>query len=102
MIVVNMLGKHFNRKDSADSGISGTMSRKTSTNSQISISSIMEEPGEETIKVHIYYTYISSVYSNFRLELIEPSLLERYLFFGLWSREKSGEARESRTWFKPS
>jgi len=50
-------GKHFNRKDSADSGISGTgsMSRKTSTNSQISISSIMEEPGEETIKEEVAY-----------------------------------------------
>jgi len=48
-------GKHFNRKDSADSGISGTMSRKTSTNSNISISSIMEEPSEDTIKEEQVY-----------------------------------------------
>ena len=47
-------GKHFNRKDSADSGISA-MSRKTSTTSNISIGSIMEEPGEETIKEEIIY-----------------------------------------------
>jgi len=51
----NYSGKHFNRKDSADSGISGTMSRKTSTNSNISISSIMEEPTEETIKEEQVY-----------------------------------------------
>jgi len=43
-------GKHsFSRKESTDSGISG-VSRKTSTNSNISISSIIEEPSEETIK----------------------------------------------------
>jgi len=41
---------HYSRKDSADSGISGNMSRKTSTTSQLSCSSIAEEPTEETIK----------------------------------------------------
>jgi len=41
---------HYSRKDSADSGISGNMSRKTSTTSQLSCSSIAEEPAEETIK----------------------------------------------------
>ena len=47
-----ILGKHFTRKDSADSGISaGSSSRKTSTVSNISASaSILEEPSEETIK----------------------------------------------------
>lgn len=48
-------GKNFTRKDSADSGISVNMSRKTSTNSNVSIGSIMEEPGEETIKEEIIY-----------------------------------------------
>merc|ERR1719430_1871777 len=44
-------GKHFTRKDSADSGIStGSSSRKTSTMSSISASSITEEPGEDSIK----------------------------------------------------
>ena len=47
-------GKHFNRKESTDSGISA-MSRKTSTTSNISIGSIMEEPGEDTIKEEIVY-----------------------------------------------
>jgi hypothetical protein len=42
--------QHYSRKDSADSGISGNMSRKTSTVSQLSCSSIAEEPTEETIK----------------------------------------------------
>ena len=42
--------QHYSRKDSADSGISGNMSRKTSTTSQLSCSSIAEEPTEETIK----------------------------------------------------
>jgi len=44
-------GKHFARKDSADSGIStGTNSRKTSTMSSISASSITETPEEDCIK----------------------------------------------------
>merc|ERR1719242_1689054 len=45
-------GKHFTRKDSADSGISaGSSSRKTSTVSNISAAaSILEEPSEETSK----------------------------------------------------
>lgn len=50
----NHSGKQFTRKDSADSGISG-LSRKTSTISQTSCSSILEEPGEETIKEEIAY-----------------------------------------------
>merc|ERR1719348_1195039 len=48
-------GKHFTRKDSADSGISGTSSRKTSTTSSISAASILEEPTEETIKEEQVY-----------------------------------------------
>lgn len=48
-------GKHsFNRKESTDSGISG-VSRKTSTNSNLSISSIIEECSEETIKEEPVY-----------------------------------------------
>jgi len=47
-------GKHFNRKDSADSGISN-MSRKTSTTSNTSCSSILEEPVEETIKEEVEF-----------------------------------------------
>jgi len=50
----NYQGKHFNRKDSADSGISG-ISRKTSTISNISVSSIIEEPSEDTIKEETAY-----------------------------------------------
>ena len=46
-----LLGKHFTRKESTDSGISaGTSSRKTSTTSSISTGGILEEPSEETIK----------------------------------------------------
>ena len=47
-------GKHFSRKDSADSGISN-MSRKTSTTSNTSCSSILEEPVEETIKEEVEF-----------------------------------------------
>lgn len=44
-------GKHFVRKDSADSGISaGSSSRKTSTMSSISASSISEAPEDDCIK----------------------------------------------------
>lgn len=44
-------GKHFARKESADSGISaGSLSRKTSTMSSISASSISEAPEEDCIK----------------------------------------------------
>lgn len=51
-------GKHFTRKDSADSGISGTSSstRKSSSTSTISNSSILEEPTEETIKEELPFT----------------------------------------------
>lgn len=51
-------GKYFTRKESADSGISGTSSstRKTSSTSTISNSSIMEEPTEETIKEEMPFT----------------------------------------------
>ena len=49
-------GKHFIRKDSADSGISGTSSRKTSTTSSISAASILEEPSEDTIKEETPFT----------------------------------------------
>lgn len=52
-INMDFVGKHFNRKDSADSGIS--VDRKSSTNSNVSIGSIMEEPGEDTIKEEIVY-----------------------------------------------
>ena len=46
-----LLGKHFTRKESTDSGISaGSSSRKTSTTSSISTGGILEEPSEETIK----------------------------------------------------
>ena len=46
-----LVGKHFTRKESTDSGISaGTSSRKTSTTSSISTGGILEEPSEETIK----------------------------------------------------
>ena len=47
-----LAGKHqFVRKDSADSGISaGSSSRKTSTMSSISASSISEAPEEDCIK----------------------------------------------------
>ena len=46
-----ILGKHFTRKDSADSGISaGSSSRKTSTISSVSSGGILEEPSEETIR----------------------------------------------------
>lgn len=50
--MVGHTGKHsFIRKDSADSGISGTSSsRKSSSISTISNSSILEEPTEEAIK----------------------------------------------------
>merc|ERR1719500_1303312 len=49
--MMSQSGKHFTRKDSADSGIStGSSSRKTSTMSSISASSITEEPGEDSIK----------------------------------------------------
>lgn len=47
----NHSGKHFTRKDSADSGISaGSSSRKTSVMSSISSSTINEEPCEDSIK----------------------------------------------------
>ena len=48
----SLAGKHqFVRKDSADSGISaGSSSRKTSTMSSISASSISEAPEEDCIK----------------------------------------------------
>merc|ERR1712014_221706 len=42
--------------DSADSGISGTSSRKTSTTSSISAASILEEPSEDTIKEETPFT----------------------------------------------
>ena len=46
-----LVGKHFTRKESTDSGISaGSSSRKTSTTSSISTGGILEEPSEETIK----------------------------------------------------
>ena len=51
-----LAGKHFTRKDSADSGISGTSSRKTSTTSSISAASILEEPSEDTIKEETPFT----------------------------------------------
>ena len=46
-----ILGKHFTRKDSADSGISAgsSISRKVSNISSIS-GGILEEPSEDTIK----------------------------------------------------
>ena len=52
IIVFPLAGKHqFVRKDSADSGISaGSSSRKTSTMSSISASSISEAPEEDCIK----------------------------------------------------
>jgi len=49
-------GKHFTRKESTDSGISGTLSRKTSTTSSISAGSILEEPSEDTIKEETPFT----------------------------------------------
>merc|ERR1719480_523272 len=49
--MMSQSGKHFTRKDSADSGISaGSSSRKTSTMSSISASSISEAPEEDCIK----------------------------------------------------
>ena len=48
---IDLVGKHFTRKESTDSGISaGSSSRKTSTTSSISTGGILEEPSEETIK----------------------------------------------------
>ena len=48
---IDLVGKHFTRKESTDSGISaGSSSRKTSTTSSISVGGILEEPSEETIK----------------------------------------------------
>jgi len=49
--MMSQSGKHFTRKDSADSGISaGSSSRKTSTISSVSSGGILEEPSEETIR----------------------------------------------------
>jgi len=56
MMAHSTTGKHFTRKDSADSGISGTSSRKTSTTSSISAGSILEEPSEDTIKEETPFT----------------------------------------------
>jgi len=55
-MMAHSTGKHFTRKDSADSGISGTSSRKTSTTSSISAASILEEPSEDTIKEETPFT----------------------------------------------